>query len=265
MIFCPQPYRFVSNAMPITRFGQNNDDAKAHPSHVFRPRKQPDAKPHFRPKAVFRPVTPFVYPLQFRSTREAERAAHAMGIETVNFQDDLAAATYIVNGLRRFYDAGYPSFRAIIPSNAIPNGSPAEVSGDTLRYNPGYDWANIQGHQRGMFDAGLISSGHPYAIIDHEMGHLLENMQRAKRRHFATWLSRQTLTGETTHPLRCDALSPQEVDLLSANVSRYAISQADGSEVVPEIFCGLMGGKSYSEAVMNLYQSYGGILNPNPV
>lgn len=89
---------------------------------------------------------------------------------------------------------------------------------------------------------GWWASGSPDAVIHHEIGHAL---------HY------REIKGDWGGVKRRLAAEGEDVrKRIQAEVSQYAVT--DGTEFVAEVYSGMKGGKTYSKAIMDLYNEYGG-------
>jgi hypothetical protein len=192
------------------------------------------------------------------TTQQAEQEALKLGVKSADYRQSLAIAIEINAALDELRQRGLamPDYVQIddhffrrwaqqlgaspdeFPAAFVPSKQP----GDTYLFaNPLYQhWGQLSADAAQQYQRGQWSTGHPYHVIRHEMGHLVYY-----RADPARYLA-----------MRTQHLTAAEQQVASS-VSAYAATSA--MEFVAETFALLVDGKALPATVLALYAQLGGI------
>lgn len=177
-----------------------------------------------------------------------------LGIPTVDFDGNDLIAKAATTVLGEMADEGYPMPDSVLAGSGWDRGmDPGAGAAYTVYLTSGEDemffneesplWADEQeliNQREKMGTARWASSDNLYHPVYHEMGH---KVHRENSHAVYNVVSRE------------DWQNPGESST-ALTVSRYATT--DPTEFVAEAFVGMLFGKTYPDAVMALYKSYGG-------
>lgn len=185
-----------------------------------------------------------------RSIGESENLAKKLGVKEVDFSQDFAnrrekVADYIVSGLeelkQRFPKYGMPEKLRFVSDAPDPNYQAWFNSREnSLNINiKHFIWNDIDYWMEEYRSKNFHSTSERFHLITHEYAHYF---------HYKF----------DSIALKKIKLLADEVRLIGQEVSNYACF--DSSEFVAEVFTGIFFGKKYSNAIMDIYEKYGGLI-----
>ena len=135
----------------------------------------------------------------------------------------------------------------MVTDGSMPINAPASYryTTDTMSPNGEYDFSSLAERSAKYGEGKAWSTGSPQHVFRHELGH---SMSYGHNENLYTAMSK----GQQ------ECLLPESVSgIVASEVSLQALRNR--LELVAEVYAGLMDGKSYSRAIMELYREYGGV------
>lgn len=178
-----------------------------------------------------------------------------MGVR-VTFANNLEDAKAIVETYKMLYDMGYelPKEVILVDFNSNKLGLTLRTPNGTSKYAPIFYQVGISNNNMKAYDAlqtqcdtmgiSWYSTDDPSGIISHEVGHYNQKE--------TSFYEKNKIWKEESEP---------NLLKICKEVSGYAAvgNEDNADEFVAEVFAGLVSGKEYSDYIMQLYYTLGGV------